>query len=261
MNFWNRHNLHLDPAADGSGGGAATDGSPDVGAAPASPAFDPESFKGEILGSLRNEIGSHFQRFLPEIESRLAPREAREEFSGMPSLEDKKYLNAQGELDAKGFERYLKDVSKAERAEWEREYQANQTRLQSESSFRQVTKEHLSREAEYEKANPTYRQDIMKAGDMEVNPRVGQRILASKYSANIIHHFAKNRNDFSRFQQLSYDDPESALEMIGELGYQFKSTESKPASIPAKPTRGAFGGAGAKPTSRDLASIIKDWRD
>lgn len=255
-----KHNLHLSPD-ENLGGGAAFADSPEGGAAPA-PAFDPESFKSEILGSFRQEIGNSFQKFIPEIENRLRPQEKREEtFSGAPSLEDKKYLNESGELDPKGFERYLKDVSKAERAEWEREHQQSQSRLQTESKFREVTRDHISRESEYEKANPSYRQDVMKAGDMEVNPRVGQRILSSKYSANIIHHFAKNRNDFSRFQALSYDDPESALEMIGELGYQFKSSENNQTRIPARPTRGGFGSGVAKTPSRGVKEILAEWRN
>lgn len=268
MMYSTKPRLHLDPDTDnlGGGGGAPETGPASGEGAPASPSFDPDAFRSEFSGLLREELGRGLGQIRSEIETRLTPAQERaQESNEAPSMEDRKYLNAQGELDAKGFQRWQADLykhmSKAERSEWEKENQTRQTQLQSESQIREAKRAHVARESEYSKANPTYQQDILRAGDMEVNPSVGRRILSSKYSAHIIHHFAKNKADFSQFQGLSYDDPEGAIEMLGELGARFKASEnasSRP-SIPVKPTRGAFGGGGSRPAARSMEEMKKDW--
>lgn len=262
MNSMNRH-LHLspDPLEGGEGGGAPIESAPAAGGgAPAS--FDPGAFRNELMGSIRQELGSNFSRFRSEIEPRLTPAQQARQEEKAPTIQS--FYNSKGELDEDGFSRFLaaqhKHLSKSERAEWERENQERQTQQQSQSSFRKAQTEHIGRESEYEKANPTYRQDLMSAGDMSVNPQVGQRILASKYSANIIHHFAKNKAEFLRFQAESYDDPAGAIETLGELRAKFASN-GQSNGIPPRPTRAAFGGAGTKPHTRSTEEILKEWRN
>lgn len=263
----NYRTLHLEPGAnEAAGGGAAGAGAPAAGAA--APAFDPAAFKTEITGLIQSGLNNGLGSFRREFESKYAaPRNDRNDRGDedkAPTMQQ--FFNSKGEMDEEGFAKYFqaqhKHLSKAEKAEWEKEYQDKQGKLESESSFRKTRNEHLTREAEYSKANPSYQQDIMAAGDMEVNPRVGRRILSSPYSANIIHHFAKNRSDFQSFQALSYDDPEGALEMIGELGYQFKATNTAAnKGLPAKPTKAGFGTLGSKTaTQRSNSEIIADWR-
>lgn len=270
MNFGTKHHIHLDPNTGdaGSGGGAPAGGAPaPAGGASATPSFDANAFKTEVTGMLRSEM-SRFQRDLEGRFSRPAPEKESPEGRGdkEPSLNS--YLNANGEMDADGFARYQRDMhryfSRAERTEWEREHQQAQARQQSAASFRKAQNEHLGRESEYEKANPSYRQDLLAAGDLEVNPDVGRRIIASKYSAHIIHHFAKNQADFRTFQALSYDDPEAAIEMIGELAYGFKARETdvttKRRAASAPPTTDGFGGgrpAGSPKKTKE--QMYEEW--
>ncbi len=260
MNFTNRHNLHLDPNTDDLGGGSGAPPidapAPDSGA-PAVPSFDPNAFRSEITGLIRNEFGGIRREF---ESSRQAPAVKQED--APPKIQS--FYNSKGELDEDGFSKFLqaqhKYLSKSERAEWEKEYQTKQSEQQSQSSIRKITAEHISRESEYEKANPTYRQDLMAAGDLEVNPSVGQRILASKYSANIIHYFAKNRAEFVKFQAESYDDPAGAIETLGELRARFAgSTQTN--KIPPQPTRKGFGTGGAKEPTRSNREIVDEWRN
>lgn len=256
MNFWN-HTRYLDSDTDfGGGGGAPIDDVPAVDTGAPAPSFDPGAFKSEITGLIRNEFGG----FRREFESGRQPARQAEPDKA-PTIQQ--FYNSKGELDEEGFSKFLaaqhKHLSKAERAEWEKDYTQKQTQQQSQSSFRKSQAEHVSRESEYEKTNPTYRQDLMAAGDMSVNPSVGQRILASKYSANIIHHFAKNRAEFMRFQAESYDDPAGAIETLGELRARF-SNALMASKLPPRPTRNGFGGIGTKPIRRSDEEILKDWR-
>lgn len=264
-----QHHIHLEPAAGEpvGGGGAPVGGAPaPVGGAPTAPTFDPNTFKTEVTGTVRSEL-SRLQR---EIEGRFsqlrAPAAAEPKGDKPPSIKD--YLNAQGEMEPEKFEQYQhalhKHFSRSERAEWEREHQASQAKQQSASAFRKAQNEHLDRESEYERANPSYRQDLLAAGDLEVNPDVGRRIISSKYSAHIIHHFARNRAEFHKFQALSYDDPEAAIEMIGELGYGFKTRETntttKRRAAAAPPTADGFGGgrpAGSPQKSKE--QMFEEW--
>lgn len=259
MNFWN-DTRHLDSDTEfGGGGGAPIDGVPaaDEGA-PATPAFDSAAFEARLLGSVRNELGG----IRREFESSRAPTRQAEPDKA-PTIQQ--FYNAKGELDEEGFSKFLaaqhKHLSKAERAEWEKDYTQKQTQQQSQSSFRKSQAEHVSRESEYEKINPTYRQDLMAAGDMSVNPSVGQRILASKYSANIIHYFAKNRAEFMRFQAESYDDPAGAIETLGELRARFSNASTATTKIPPRPTRNGFGTGGAKDAQRSTKEIVDEWRN
>ena len=257
MNYLN-HRLHLDPESEaGLGGSAPSDSAPalEVGAS-AAPSFDPNAFRSEITGLIRNEFGGIRREF---ESSRTPAPQAQEEKA--PTIQS--FYNSKGELDEEGFSKFLqaqhKYLSKSERAEWEKEYTQKQSAQQSQSSFRKVQAEHVSRESEYEKTNPTYHQDLMAAGDLEVNPSVGQRILASKYSANIIHYFAKNRAEFVKFQAESYDDPAGAIETLGELRARF-STASTTQKIPPQPTRRGFGTGGSKEVARSTKEIIDEWR-
>ena len=226
----------------------------------AAPAFNASAFRNEMTSLIRSELGNGISGIRRELEERFSQQSAPEE--KIPSMKD--YLGSDGQMNEESFEKFmdarLKHALKGERAGWEKEFESNQSRLRTESEMRKTQNEHLSRESEYEKTNPNYRQDLINAGDMEVNPSVGQRILASKYSANIIHHFAKNRGDFMRFQAMSYDNPVEALEYLGELGAQFK-TASQPRKTPATPTRGAFGGVGAGKSTgrRSTKEILDEW--
>ena len=259
----NTRTLHLDPNPGEPGGGGAASAAPaSGGAAPAAPAFDAGAFESKITGLIQNSLGG-FRREVEGRFSKFAPSPtAQPQADKAPSMKD--FLGSDGQMDEERFEKFmdarLKHSLKSERSEWEKDFQTKQGQQRSASQVRESQRQHIARETEYEKSNPTYRQDLMNAGDMEVNPQVGARILASKHSANIIHHFAKNRGDFAQFQALSYDDPESALEMLGELSYQFKAS-AEPRKLPqGGPTRAAFGGGGggAKP-KRSLQEIQQDW--
>lgn len=260
MNF-NRH-FHLDPEPIEGGGGAPIESAPapDGGAPTLTPSFDPTAFKSEMLGSIRQELGSSFSRFRTELEPHISSSQQAAKEDKAPSIQE--FYNSKKELDEEGFAKYLaahhKFLSKSERSEWEKDIQQKQAQQQSQSAFRRSQTEHIARESEYEKTQPTYRQDLLAAGDMEVGPAVVQRILGSKYSANIIHHFAKNRPEFLKFQRLSYDDPSEAIEVLGELRARFQ-TSGTPTNLP-KPTRAAFGGTGAKTNTRSTDEILKDWR-
>ncbi len=259
----NNRTFHLSPEPGEPGGGAAAAVPANGGAAAAAPSFDASAFETKItgllqnqFGGLRREIDSRFSKFTPTPAAQPAADKA-------PSMKD--FLGSNGEMDQEGFERFmdarLKHSLKGERSEWEKEFQTKQGEQQSASQMRESQRQHIAREAEYEKSNPSYRQDLLAAGDMEVNPKIGARILASKYSANIIHQFAKDRGLFSQFQALSYDDPEAALEMLGEMSYQYKASENNTSRrMPqAQPTRQAFGGAGGAKPKRSLQEIQQDW--
>ncbi len=53
----------------------------------------------------------------------------------------------------------------------------------------------------------------------------------------------------------------AALRYVGRLESQFEAKDSATRTAPAKPTRGAFGGTGAKTPTRSTQDILNDWRN
>ena len=263
MNFTNR-TLHLnpEPGESGGGSGAAAAGAPASGGA--APAFDASQY---VPKSEYERLSSEFGRFRGDAENRFRTFESRLP-QPEPTKQDKapsmkEFLNANGEMDAEGFEKY-QDAKiaynlKTHRQEWEREQTAARQREDYEARQNSILEAHSSRQDAYHRANPDYNPDFPVSFK---NAAVTLAVADSDYSAHIHHFFQKNPDKLSELRSIERDKGAiAALRYIGRLETQFETKQAAAPSPVARPTRGGFGGGGAKPVQRSEKEIVADWRD
>ncbi len=260
-----RNYLHLDPAPDGAGGGAA-----DAAASPggsAAPAFDASQYVpradfervNQEFGEYRNASEQRFRDFesrLPQPQKR-EPKEDKE-----PNAEDGSYdFNKPGE-----FQRYQRDLAnyyiRQGFQQREQETQKQQQDREYRESVQGALSSHAERQDAYKALNPDY--DPYKSVNIG-NEAVTLEILTSDYSAQIHHFFQKNPDKLSELRKLAQTNPGSAVRMVGRIEASFEAQEAaapaKKAAAAAQPTTGGFGGG--KPSgqpARTQADIVKEWR-
>lgn len=264
--YTTRPNLYLDPDAGdaGAGGGAPGDGAPaPVEGAPAAPSFDPAQFESRINGmleSFESKFSSRFQDYDTRFQQMQAPKTQEEDKP--PRMKD--FLNEDGVMDAEAFEKFqdakLNYTLKKERATWEQQQTEAREAEERESRQQSIIQSHIARIDAYAKNHPDYNPN---ASLTFRNDAVTLAIADSEFSAHIHHFLQKNPDKLSELRNMERTSgPIAALRYIGRLESRFEAQDQNkntPAPV-ARPTRGAFGGAGAKPVQRSPEEIISDWR-
>lgn len=255
MNIYTtRTRLHLDPDADGGGGGAPAADAPALGGGASAdfqgqaPAFDPDAYvpKSEYQ-RLQSEFGETRQQYearFRDFESRL-PKPQAPEPDKAPSMKD--FLNANGQLDDEGFERFqdakIQYSLKQHRAEWEREQGEARQREDYEARQTSIIEAHAARQDAYARANPDYNP---RASMQFKNAAVTLAVADSEYSAHIHHFFQKNPDKLAELRGIERDKGAiAALRFVGRLESQFEATtdvENKNKVRIAAPTKPGFGG-------------------
>lgn len=247
MNFstYARH-FHLDPAADGTGGGAAAADSPVGGAAPA---FDESKYvpveKYQELEARFGETTQEYERRFQEFEGRLPKPESKEHKSDKaPSVADYDF-NKEGE-----FERFMDDRASYLMEKKLSEREKSQSETLREQNYKQYVQSaqnsHAERADSFRAANPDYDPNrSIKIG----NEAVGLAILESDFSAHIHNYLQKNPDKTKELQKLATSNPAAAIRLVGRIEAQFESqaaaVPSKMKAAAAKVTAGGFGGKGA----------------
>lgn len=229
----------------GEGGGAAPEqgagGVTDAGNQQASAPQAPEYLSKADFDAFRNELTGHLSRLTP---SQREERESKGDKSGAPTEPDpSKYdFTKPGELTRYNQDnyRYFRHLDRMEEAK-EAEAKQAQERLQA------TEKGHKARLAEYRKENPSFDEDMRKAGNIQVLNEVKAAIYASKNSPAIVHYLAKNKDVAQELNEMAeMEGVEEVRYRIGEISATIKAEklalEANAAAAADKPPRQNFRG-------------------
>lgn len=253
------HMLRLNRSPEGGEGGGLPAAAAPVASEPAQPSPIPEYLSKADFESFRNEITGHLQRLTPA--QREAREDAKEAKSGKPegvkrpSLKDYDF-----EKDPTAVERYEDamheyqyQIRKAKEAE-------EQTAKQAEERQKKTLEGHKARVLEYKKENPSFDEDIRKAGALHGEDSVVRAVFSNQESPSIVHHIVKNKAIADELNQLALSGDEYAVhqrvgEIAAEIKAERKALEANAEAAAAKPPRQNFSkgskGAHHEPTMEE----------
>lgn len=105
---------------------------------------------------------------------------------------------------------------------------ARQTKAQAERETKERTEKtergHNARAAEYAKANPSFMEDVRKAGAVNTRPEITQSIFSHKESPAIVHHLVNNREAIADLESVFYTDGVEAMhQRVGEIAAEIRA--------------------------------------
>ena len=214
--------VHRSPEA-GEGGGlpaaASPQAAPDASASPApeSPRYLTEDAFNQRFGQLENMV----RGLTPKQQAAQDAKDAKETSSKRPSPKDFDF-----EKDPDALQKYedalddWRDARRQEKATKERS--ENEARERSEKT----AKGHQARVLEYKKENPSFDEDIKKAGPLQGEPDVTQAVFSHPQSAAIVHHIAQNKGILDELNTLALTEGrEAVLFRVGEISADIKAAK------------------------------------
>lgn len=211
--------IHRSPEA-GEGGGlpaaASPQAAPDASATPT-----PEYLSKSDFDSFRNELTGYLKNLTPKQQAAQDAKDVKETGSKRPSPKDFDF-----EKDPEALQKYedaLDDWRDARRQE-----KAAKERSETEAKERseKTAKGHQARVLEYKKENPSFDEDIKKAGPLQGEPDVTQAVFSHPQSAAIVHHIAQNKGILDELNTLALTEGrEAVLFRVGEISADIKAAK------------------------------------
>ncbi len=230
-----RARVYRSPEA-GEGGSLPASAAPQA-APESSPASAPEYLSKSDFDSFRSEITGYLQKLTPKQQAAQDAKDVKETGSKRPSPKDFDF-----DKDPEALQKYedaLDDWRDGQRRE-----KAAKERTENEAKERseKTAKGHQARVLEYKKENPSFEDDVKKAGPLQGEAEVTQAVFSHPNSAAIVHHIAQNKGVLDELNQLSLTDGrEAVLFRVGEISAEIKaakkaleSTKAAAADVPPR---------------------------
>ena len=207
----------------GEGGGLPASAAPQA-APESSPATAPapEYLSKSDFDSFRSEITGYLQKLTPKQQAAQDAKEAKQDGPAKrPSPKDYDF-----DKDPEALQKYedaLDDWRDARRQE-----KATKERTENEAKERteKTQKGHQARVLDYKKENPSFDDDVKKAGPLQGEPEVTQAVFSHPNSAAIVHHIAQNKAILDELNQISLTEGrESVLYRVGEIAADIKAAK------------------------------------
>lgn len=227
--------IHRSPEA-GEGGGLPAAAAPQ--AAPESaPAAAPEYLSKSDFDSFRSEITGYLQRLTPKQQAAQDAKDIKENGSKRPSPKDFDF-----EKDPEALQKYEDALDDWRDARRQEKVSKEKAETEAKERSEKTQKGHQARVLEYKKENPSFDEDIKKAGPLQGEPEVTQAVFSHPNSAAIVHHIAQNKAVLDELNQLALTEGrESVLYRVGEIAADVKaakkaleSTKAAAADVPPR---------------------------
>lgn len=208
----------------GEGGGLPASAAPQAApesspaAAPESPRYLTEDAFNQRFGQLEGMV----RALTPKQQAAQDAKEAKQDGPAKrPSPKDYDF-----DKDPEALQKYedaLDDWRDARRQE-----KATKERTENEAKERteKTQKGHQARVLDYKKENPSFDDDVKKAGPLQGEPEVTQAVFSHPNSAAIVHHIAQNKAILDELNQISLTEGrESVLYRVGEIAADIKAAK------------------------------------
>jgi hypothetical protein len=215
-------NIYRSP--DAVEGGGSTPEAPASSETPASsPASTPEYVSRSDFESFRNELSGYFRESARNRQDNRSesPKDSKPSEAREPNENDYDFRKVED------VRRYNKDVYSWHRHQERQEEAKTNAEKEVTERLRKTESGHRQRIAEYRKENPSFDDDLRKAGNISVHDMVKQAIYRSKSSAPLVHYLALNKGLADELNELAdIGEHEDLMERVGEIVAQMKAEKS-----------------------------------
>ena len=213
--------IHRSPDA-GEGGGSAPEmpaGGENGGSTPSAPEA-PQYVSKSDFDSFANEFRQGMSRFQqPRTEPKSEGKDAGPK--SRPKVSDYDM-----QKDPNAWDKYQDDMEDWRESQREIKRTAQQTEAEAKARSEKTLSGHKARVIEYAKENPSFYDDVRKAGSIQAEPEVTNAVFAHRESPAIVHHLIQNRALVDELSQLQYTEGSHAVhQRVGEIAAEIRAAK------------------------------------